>query len=151
MFAGTILAFCIAIFAPAAAAVGQPMPSTLLVEHCREFAADPDSVNGRLCDSYVRGYLDGLVSAGWLTIATGETPPDNFTQRASRTRLGAPRSTAVPNACVPDRTSPQSLVAKLIAYADAQASVADVSSGQLIEGMLRSAYPCDRNRSRGES
>jgi hypothetical protein len=127
------------------------MPSTLLVEHCREFAPDPDSVNGRLCDSYVRGFLDGLVSAGWLTIATDEKPTDKFTQRASRTRLGFPRPAAVPNACVPERTSPQTLVTQLIAYADAQAGLADMSSGQLIEGMLRSTYPCDRNSARGQS
>ena len=140
-------------FAVPAGAVGPPVPSAVLVDRCRELAADQQSEGARFCDSYVRGYLAGLRSAGWLTI-TPETPSrESFSDRAWRTRLGPRvRATVAPRICLPEGTPLQALVTQLLAYtyADAAASLADLSAPQLLENLLRSAYPCPRTPAAGQ-
>jgi hypothetical protein len=40
-----------------AAAVTEPLPARELVEHCESYSRDATSIAGRLCDSYIRGFL----------------------------------------------------------------------------------------------
>lgn len=136
--------FCSVAFAPIAAAVGQVEPAAVLVERCRGFSDDRESVAARLCDSYIRGYLAGARSTGSLNLTSEKGPQETFSERAWRTRLGRATRSPRPQYCLPDGTSMHKLVEQLIAYADARASLESMSAQHLLDWMLRAAYPCSR-------
>jgi hypothetical protein len=142
---------CSVAFAPIAAPAGQVVPSAVLVERCRGFADDLESVAARLCDSYIRGYLAGARSGGWLSVHSDKGPRETFSERAWRTRLGRATRSPSPQSCLPDGTPMHELVAKLLVYADSRASLEGMSAPHLLEGMLRAVYPCSRKPATGKT
>jgi len=151
MLIRAVVLLCSAAFAPIAAPAGQVVPSALLIERCRGFADDHKSAAARLCDSYIRGYLAGASSAGWLIFRSDKGPQETFSERAWRTRLGRATRLPSPQSCLPDGTSMYELVAKLLAYADARTSLEGMSAPHLLEGMLRAVYPCSRKPVAGKT
>lgn len=135
---------CTAVFASLAAASGPSMQATLLVDRCRGFTPEAPGTDALLCDSYIRGYLAGARTSGWLNVLSSDDSQETFAERAWRTRLGKSTRTPRPQSCLKDGTTMDALVAALIAYADTRASLQDVSARQLMEEMLRAAYPCSR-------
>jgi hypothetical protein len=127
--------------ASVAADDGQIVPSALLVERCRAYSHARASVPAQLCDAYLRGFLAGARTAGWLRAAPGEVTQETFSERAFRTRL--PR-TPRPQSCLPDGTAMSELITQLLVFADAHPGLADTDARKLLETMLRSDYPCGR-------
>jgi len=142
---------CGVAFTPVAAAVGEVLPAAVLVERCRGFADDLESVAARHCDSYLRGYLAGARSGGWLSLHSDQGPRETFSERAWRTRLGRATRSPSPQSCLPEGTPMHELVAKLLAYADTRASLEGMSAPHLLEDMLRAVYPCSRKPATGKS
>ncbi|MBK7902177.1 MAG: hypothetical protein IPJ97_03880 [Proteobacteria bacterium] len=130
--------------ASTAKAVEHTLPSSTLVERCRGLAGAPPGAEGPLCESYLQGYLAGARSGGWLSIYEDGKPQETFSERAWRTRLGMSTRAPKPQSCLPDGTTLADIATALIAYAERRPTLENVSAQQLLEGMLRTSFPCVR-------
>ena len=70
-----------------AAALPEALPAVELVAHCRAFTEDSESVAGRQCDAYIRGFFAALSAEGILAGAAEQSSRETFAERAARTRL----------------------------------------------------------------
>jgi hypothetical protein len=132
------LMFLILGASPAVATVGAGLPASALIEGCRQFARDPESSSGKLCNAYIRGFLDALRATGHIR-AAAEISEETFAERAARTRLGWSRQR--PEFCIADDMSMSSFIDHLIHYAQA-GDTGELAADQLLGRLLDAAYRC---------
>lgn len=124
----------------AAATLGDAMPASVLVERCRGFIQDSSSVRGELCESYLRGFMAGASTRGFVRGGTGP-PNETFAQRALRTRMGLTQPR--PEYCVAADVSMNSLIARFIEHSQAR-DLDGVAAENLVRQMLIAEFPCER-------
>jgi hypothetical protein len=110
-----------------------------LAERCRGYLADRDGADGRFCDGYLRGFIDGSAA---IAIQDAQMT-ESFTQRAARTRLGRPVS-AKPQYCIGTATTMQDLVEQLLAEARTSPPRDEVDASVLLYAMLNRYHACPR-------
>jgi hypothetical protein len=142
--AGGAVLSCLLAWSSVAQAIEHAWPAAVLVEHCRGFSDKAPSAAGTLCESYLRGYLAGARSGGWISFHADGEPQETFSERAWRTRLGKSTRSPKPRSCLPDGTTLLELATTLAVHAERRPSLENVSAEQLVEDMLRAAYPCSR-------
>lgn len=117
----------------------RPLSSTELHSACLAYQRSQDSVDGRCCSAYIRGFFEGSsdVVAGM--------PPDSgrgsFKERAIRTRLGR-QALASPTYCIDSATSLQAFIGQLLEYAKLSPPRDDVEARVLLVGTLDRFHRC---------
>lgn len=108
-----------------------------LTERCRVSIEDWSGPDGRFCEAYLRGFVDGSP----LVAIQEARSSESFTQRAIRTRLGRPVSTR-PKYCIASETTIQDLAVQLLAHARESPPRNDTDASVLIFSMLARYHPC---------
>jgi len=131
------------------ASPGAPPPASQLRSDCNEYAATPDSPDGRRCIAYIQGLLDGVVAASQPVVLAAEPPApkaETFSERAYRTRLGerdrnAPRQD--PGVCVADAVPTAEVVRQVMSYINENPPAAADSAATVVFVALQARFPCE--------
>lgn len=135
--ATVLLAMVLVLVSPSARSLEQ-VSGVQLTERCRVSMEDWHGPDGRFCDAYLRGFVDGSP----LVATQKARPGESFTQRAFRTRLGRPVS-ARPKYCIASETTIQDLVVQLLTQAREAPPRSDTDANVLIYSMLARYHPCN--------
>jgi hypothetical protein len=124
---------------PLNAAELAPLSSRELHERCLEFAESPDSAGGQVCSAYLRAFVEGsqLVTIEPVTVA-GES----FTQRAFRTRMGAPARALAPRYCLDSSLTMNAFVIQLLVQAERATPSDATDASTLVYATLGRYHRC---------
>ena len=129
----------LAVALPATVDAFDLISSARIAEQCRAYLQDPDSDDGRYCDAYVRGFIDGSA------VVVLKVPPDSgesFAERAARTRLGRPLI-ARPEYCIDSSIGMTRLVEQIVAVADERVPRDDVDAAVLLYATFARFHKCE--------
>ncbi|MBX3704380.1 MAG: hypothetical protein KF822_11460 [Steroidobacteraceae bacterium] len=141
----SIALLCLAAM-PAAAV--EPAPAGPFRADCRAWAAAPAGPEGRRCQAYIQGFIDGSVVANTRIVQgvseefeAGET----YSQRAKRTRLRE-RNRRNPawytGICIPDTVTIGEAVKAVVAQLDAVPPAPGETAATVLYSALRARFPC---------
>lgn len=121
------------------AAATTPLKADTLFAQCTALIQTPSSAEGRLCDAYLRGFLQGVSSAGGKQRSS--TVDESWTDRAARTRLG---TTALARAsyCVPSDLTVQRFAELFVQQVEANPKTKELDAVSALEATLHVHYRC---------
>jgi hypothetical protein len=101
----------------------EPLSATQLRNSCSAYMQARDGVEGLLCESYIRGFVDGITAF-----------------EGTGTRL-IPASHGH-SFCLRSPVSIEHVIARVVSTADALAAGPRLSAAQLVDRTLQQLYPC---------
>lgn len=136
----------VAWLALAAAASATPSTGAELHALCSAYLLDPQSEGASACETYVRGFLDGLRAGAADTNRPPptETAPESWSERAVRTRLGRGALSRVRerDICLPESATAFAVIPLVVRLLQADPSRREASAGTSMTDSLRLHYAC---------
>lgn len=116
-----------------------PLEASILFDRCSAFIQNSDAAEGELCDVYLRGFLQGVKSAGGKQRSSEND--ESWTDRAARTRIGD-AALARASYCVPEGLTPARLAKLFVQHAEANPDLKNIDARSALEATLYVNYRC---------
>lgn len=117
----------------------EPLMATELRKECLAYVQFPDSIEGAVCSTYVRAFVEG---SPLIVLAVEPSASESFTQRALRTRLGS-RNDIEPKYCVDPSLTLNDFVLQLLVQAEDKPVLEGESASELLYRTLNRFHRCE--------
>jgi len=115
-----------------------PLTAAELHKLCLDYSRFPQSSTYHACEAYLRGFIEG---SPYVHLQLPRSAGESFTERAFRTRYGAPGRVR-PRYCVNGSVTLNDLVIQVLVQAESQPPSDEKDASVLIESTLNRFHRC---------
>ena len=135
----------VGVLALAFAGPAMPASPEELKEQCREWLESVGTPAAVACESYLRGFLNGIGVGARLHVSAATDDEESWSDRGARTRVSRTRWARVrqENICMPQPLPMRDIVSRVVEYLEASVDgKSRESTADAVEATLRRHYNC---------